>query len=156
MLYHDGLVNMCMEPYNSTHFTRTSHLTNVQAENKEFQVRPFDAFSSLEHFQHYLLQKQMKSARYVDQTLRKRLKDIMTFAIYSFIDEKSEMDPELRNRYVTYQVMCFDFMIDSKFQVWLHEVTSICNLDSGYSRNYMPPNKRRFVQNTDNKLPNLF
>mmetsp|Transcript_13106 Transcript_13106/g.34271 ORF Transcript_13106/g.34271 Transcript_13106/m.34271 type:complete len:624 (-) Transcript_13106:363-2234(-) len=143
VLYHDGLINRCMETYNSTTFTRSSHFTTAQAENKEYERKPFEAFSSFEHLQHFLIQQELKPATYVDKKLRRKLKDIMMFAIYSIIDEEKLRDPAMQQRYLTYQVVCFDFLLDSDFRVYLNKMGVDCDIDSGNTRGYMPANKRR-------------
>ena len=132
--YRDGLVYRSLEPYgvrasSSKHTSavaaRFANITNIQEDHPHFAEHVGEAFGCLDEFQDHLnefARGTKELSHYVDLILRPQLKRIMRFVLLALRKEHA------RDTVTVWAVQhwCFDFLIDSSWNVWLLDVGSSC------------------------------
>ena len=130
ILYHDGTVFKSLEKY-LDHKNRRSHfanVTNAQSKHPDYDSRRLEAFACLSDFQKFLTKtvQNPEIKHYVKLVLKPRLKRIMSTAIFALRKDHAShksMRTTLR--------LCFDFVIDANWNVWLVDVSNGCDLQLG-------------------------
>ncbi|CAK9111688.1 Protein polyglycylase TTLL10 (Tubulin--tyrosine ligase-like protein 10), partial [Durusdinium trenchii] len=140
-LYHDGVILRSLEEANSRrsppkHKQRKgagdlsffANVTTRQHEHPAFAARREEAFGCMEDLQAYIstLYKSTEMQHFVALILKPYLKRLMLFVMHAL---RREHRHEAGTRAM--QFLCFDFVMDSNWNVWLLDLSSRCNPQLG-------------------------
>jgi len=150
-LFHDGVVLKAIDSLVSVRnskakrktrsfLERLANVTTRQNEHPEYERRKAEAYACFEDLQEYLSGKYRNNEmlHYVELILKPYLKKLMLFALQSLRREHLHDSPNIW----ALQYLCFDFMIDVNWNVWLLDVNPQCDPQTG-GRDFASACKRR-------------
>lgn len=118
-LYHHGYLRLTCCKYDPTSKDPGVHLTNQFVQKKQYLYQEVkeDTVWSYQQLQHYLSEhyKEQLPSNWVDTTLKLTMQSIMKACLRS-------VEGKLERKLGYFDLLGFDFMIDSDFKVWLIEV----------------------------------
>ena len=121
VFYHSGYVRLSCVPFVLDNVDMHTHLTNqfIQKQHPSYQEVKESTVWDFEHFQRYIddvyTQAKQLPPRWVFTTMTKRIQNIMQVCFSSIMRK-------LQHRVGFFEILGFDFMVDSDFKVWLIEV----------------------------------
>ena len=124
ILYHDGFVKISLVEYEAESSDLASHLTNTKIAEKSLKNKNItseetkalleDQSWSFEHFESHMLNQNLISENWMDNTLRKHIKKVMFHLV------RMNLDKLLRHPRV-FELFGLDFLIDTDLNIWYIE-----------------------------------
>ena len=128
VLYRDGEVKRCLEPYDSPApgLERFAQLTNSARQHPQYEAmtRRWGYHIAWRRWAQWMAAR--RGASFVGAVVRPMLKAQMRYMLASYLYQSASTVPAMP--FVTLQHMCFDFMLDDVGRVWLHESNAGCSL----------------------------
>ncbi|XP_003385337.1 PREDICTED: protein polyglycylase TTLL10-like [Amphimedon queenslandica] len=115
--YREGYIRLSCLPYDDKSMDMTIHLTNqyIQKKHPLYTDVKEDTVWDFEKFQNYLSKNEKLPEDYIATTLTRQLRHLM-FGCYHSVSHK------LERRVGYFELLGFDFMLDSNYHLWLIEV----------------------------------
>ena len=121
VFYHSGYIRLSCVPFVLDNDDMHTHLTNqfIQKQHPSYQEVKETTVWNFEHFQEYIdefyTETKNLPPRWVFTTMTKKIQNIMQICFSSIMRK-------LQHRVGYFEILGFDFMIDSDFKIWLIEV----------------------------------
>jgi len=124
VLYHDGFIRMSMNEYDLNSNDKSTHLTNLKVAQKTMDTRNFtkseqemllkDQSWSYTHLHNYLMNLGLVGEDWLDNYLRKKLKENMFHIVRMNLD-KLMKHPQV------FELFGLDFLLDTDLNLWYIE-----------------------------------
>jgi len=133
-LYHDGIILRNLDPATRGKrkpFDKYDHFANIttrQHLHPDYNSRTSEAFACLDDLQTYLSASfgSIEMSHFTSLILRPYLKRLSLFALQALRREHKHESPLW-----TLQHVCFDFMLDSNWNVWMLDASADCSVQDG-------------------------